>query len=492
LIFDTCKDFSKLVQGIHMKNNDLVGNIKILIKSLYQLADKSSTGITIKSMHDSAQVISKIHGFNSWNELKQNLEYLKKDYIEENVKIAKPPLFDEIKIKKGSFIIQSSMPHIPAQDMNLNEINLIQDVIVGKKTDKNLKTSNFVSLEAEDFVIISSIDNSHIIRNIRKQIKEFGHGSIYLTSQSNVKLDPWSNIFENNGIELLFKMKEYKNDFIMSWISTFRYLQHEVNFHPSITQCLNALYLEGIVQIYDWLKINKPNAAWYLQKYLDDIGIIENKNEYIVSKEMQTLHWKNIAKEVSTLEAMQKLYDDKTFEKSEEDILWNNLVQRKNIKIGLLENLEPFYKEFVTLELNRVAEQYQKQIKNKLTDNYKAWIFCDNLEAWETSNLFLLNDKDFLIKGYQTQGKSNNLISFLSKVDQIILGKMFNVKLPNIIIENMLNKTQIWEENIWFDDKKALKTLKKNEAYLWYAQKDLNKIKELRDFICEKIVSEVE
>ncbi|MBC7474770.1 MAG: hypothetical protein H7263_10805 [Candidatus Sericytochromatia bacterium] len=471
-------------------NNDLVGNIKILIKSLYQLADKSSTGITIKSMHDSAQIISKMYGFNSWNELKQNLEYLKKDYTEDNPRTAKLNLFDEIRIKKGKFIIHSSMPLIPNQDMNLNEINLIQDVIVGKKTDKNLKTSNFVSLEAEDFVIISSVDNSHIIRSIRKQIIEFGHASIYLTSQSDIKLDPWSNIFENNGIEFLFKMKEYKNDFIMSWISTFRYLQHEVNFHPSVIQCLDSLYLEGIVQVYDWLKINKPNAAWYLQKYLDDIGLIENKNEYIISKEMQEIHWKNIAKEVETLEAMQKLYDDKVFEKNDTDILWNTLSQRKSIKIGLIENV--FYKEFVTLELNRVAEQYQKQIKNKLTDNYKAWIFCDNLEAWETSNLLLLNDKDFLIKGYQTQGKSLNLINFLSKIDQIILGKMININLPHSIMDNMLNKTQIWEENIWFDDKKALKVLKKNEVYLWYAQKDLNKIKELRDFICEKIVSEVE
>ena len=477
------------MQGIHM-NNDLVGNIKVLIKNLYQLADKSSTGITIKSMHDSAQVISKMYGFNSWNELKQNLEYLKKDYTEDNLKTAKLPLFDEIRIKKGKFIIHSSMPQIPNQDMNLNEINLIQDVIVGKKTDKNLKNFNFVSLESEDFVIISSVDNSHIIRNIRKQIIEFGHASIYLTSQSDIKLDPWSNIFENNGIEFLFKMKEYKNDFIMSWISTFRYLQHEVNFHPSVTQCLNALYLEGIVQVYDWLKINKPNAAWYLQKYLDDIGLIENKKEYIISKEMQDIHWKNIAKEVATLEAMQKLYDDKVFEKNDDDVLWNTLSQRKSIKIGLIENV--FYKEFVTLELNRAAEQYQKQIKNKLTDNYKAWIFCDNLEAWETSNLLLLNDKDFLIKGYQTQGKSLNLINFLSQIDQIILGKMININLPHSIMDNMLNKTQIWEENIWFDDKKALKLLKKNEAYLWYAQKDLNKIKELRDFICEKIVSEVE
>lgn len=475
-----------------MKNNDLVGNIKILIKSLYQLADKSSTGITIKSMHDSAQVISKMHGFNSWNELKQNLDYLKKDYTEEAIKTIKPPVFDEVKIKKGKFTIQSSMPQVPTQDTNLTEINLIQDVIVGKKYNKTLKTPNFVSLEAEDFVIVSSIDNSHIIRYLRKQIKEFGHGSIYLTSQSNIKLDPWANIFENNGIELLFKMKEYKNDFIMSWISTFRYLQHEVNFHPSINQCLNGLYLEGIVEIYDWLKINKPNAAWYLQKYLDDIGIQENKNEYTLSKEIQELHWTNIAKEVTTLDALQKLYASKVFEKNEEDVLWNALAQHKNIKIGMIDGTQSFYKEFVTLELNRVAEQYQKQIKNKLTDNYKSWLFCDNLEAWETNNLLLLSDKDFLIKGYQTQGRTVNLISFLSKIDQIILGKITDIRLPNVLIENMLNKTQIWEDNIWFDDKRALKTLKKNEAYLWYAQKDLNKIKELRDFICEKIVSEVD
>lgn len=470
-----------------MKNNDLIENIKTLIKSLYQLADKSSTGITIRTMHDSAQVISKIYGFNSWNELKQNLDYLKKDYIEEKANDFKLPLFEDVKVKKGVFSIQSSVLKIPNQDIDIKEKNIIQDLIIGKKRNNVLKASTVISLEAENFMIISSIDNSQIIKNVRKQVIDYGHASIYLTSSSNIKLDPWSNIFENNGIEFLFKMKEYKNDFIMSWVSTFRYLQHEVSFHPSISQCLSSLYLEGIVKIYDWLKINKPNAVWYLQKYLDDMGVIENKNEYIITKDMQDKHWAIISKEVAILDEMQKLYKDGIFQKNDDDVLWNSLIQRKSIKIGLVPNPNFFYKEFVTLELNRVCDQYQKQIKNKFIDGYKAWLFCDNLEEWETNNLFLLNDKDFLIKGYQTKGKSVNLVNFLSKIDQIIFGKIIDLQIPTAIMNDMLNKTKLWEENIWFDNKLLLKGLNKNEVYVWYPQKDLNKIKELRYFICEKI-----
>ena len=61
-----------------MQNNKILKNIRSLIKNLYQLVDKSSSGITIKSMHDCAQIISKLHGFSSWNDLKHHMTSFKK------------------------------------------------------------------------------------------------------------------------------------------------------------------------------------------------------------------------------------------------------------------------------------------------------------------------------------------------------------------------------------------------------------------------------
>ena len=470
-----------------MKNTELIGNIKTLIKGLYQIVDKSSSGLTIKSMHDCAQVISKMYGFNSWNEFKQNIDYISKEYIESLPALGPDPEFKEVKIKKNKFTIISNVSKSESVTTELKEKILIQDILIGKSYKHKMKTPLFITIEPENMVVISSTDNSSILETIRKQIKTFGHSYISLTNSSNIKLDPWSYIFEQNGIELLFKMKENPNDFIMSWISTIRYLNHEMNFHPDIRECIDSLYLKGVVEIYDWLKNNKPNAAWYLQRYLDSLGIIENPDEYIISVDIQKQHWKSIAKEVKILEVMSSMYLNNTFQNNKTDILWNALTEKKNIKIGSLEKNQSFYKEFVTLELNRVSEEYQKLIKNKFTDSYKVWLLCPDFEAWETSNLLLLNNKDFLVKSYISQGKSLNLNTFFQRYDQIILGKLINVELPLQLKEKMLNLTEIWEENIWFDEKKSLRSLKNNEVFIWHGIKDLNKIKELRSFICEKI-----
>ena len=67
-----------------MENNKILKEIKSQIKNLYALADKSSTGISIKTMHDCAQIISKLHGFSSWNDLKKNLSFFKKKFRKYN------------------------------------------------------------------------------------------------------------------------------------------------------------------------------------------------------------------------------------------------------------------------------------------------------------------------------------------------------------------------------------------------------------------------
>lgn len=470
-----------------MENNKVLKEIKSLIKNLYALADKSSTGISIKTMHDCAQIISKLHGFSSWSDLKKNLTSFKKnpDNFKKLKKTLSTPAFTNLKINKNEVFFNKN--NINSTPKLIQKKNLVDEILIGKKYIKQLKSTEIVSIRPENTILISSLSEKTFLNPIKKQLKNFGHFCFSLNesiSTKNFKLDPWSNIFKEEGIENFFNINEEKNDFISSWISVLRYLHDELNYIPSTKEALDYLTLEGVIKLYDWLKINKQSAAWYFQRHLEKVGYSEMENHYLISADAQIKHWSYIKNEYTSLSNLNELYLKNFFKKQNEDTLWNAICENQNITIGLLDKSDDtfdFYKKISLMEINRVLIKYEKTIIKENYLDYSIWFFCENMELWENEEFNQLMNKDFLIKFLISSGSLSENLDW-NNFNQIIFLKCLNLKLTKFLIEKMLEETKIWEENIWYNSMAAVKNISQDEGYLWIREKDNKKIKELCDF----------
>lgn len=474
-----------------MQNSNLFKEMKTLARTLYQLVDKSSQGIHLKSMHDCAQVISKLYGFSSWNEFKQTIPKLKQDNFHDlkTFDNINSPDFVFLKVKKSQFKI-NVQSHDIISEPEIIEKNLISEIIIGRKYNPVLKSHKMISLLPENFIIFSGLSEKKSLNSIKRQFKEFGHNYINLTEQigsKHLKLDPWTYLFKNEGLENFFYSQDSSEDFILSWISVLRYIQHEFNFTPSSKEALDFLTIPGIIHLYDWLKENKQSSAWYFQRYFEKIGVVENNDHYDISIQTQQKHWGHIKKSYNLLHNLNSLYEEKIFQKSSTDQLWNYLITGKSIHIGLLPSSvkNDFYKKIVLKEIIRVINQYKKKIGDKLPQHYTIGLFCENMELWNHS-LFNQLQEDFLLKGFvSSSGKGLKDIS-CENINQVVFLKSFNLEIPFEIKEKILDETRILEENIFYSQMNILKNIDENTGFLWSYQPQTDVPREFWAFQIEK------
>lgn len=445
-----------------MKNDFSIEYYKQITKNFFNLIEKTEEKkLNVSSINDCVQIISKIHGYNNWAELKNIL--IKKEVKNTTDKINFKEKQNKVNFGLKNVIEIQTIKFEIKNKTNLEVFNLKNNInylnIGQEEQSKVLKNHVFFHLKPVKTLILG---NSNLfVQEIEKKLKSNNFNYIYLDSkknntENNLKINPWYYMWNSSWLE------DYANKIndstLISIITILKNLEYENSFNISLNKFIYFIKPEGVVNLYYWLLENKPNLSHYIKKYVEKIIKNQNKNIINIIEDEQDLYINKISNLLNELESLKCCYDNNYFFHT--DNINNTLSKDNYINIfykNIKDELKSDYEYFLAIYMNYFLEKLNLNNANK-----KIWLIFKNCD--KNFNFFINHEN--VIPLYV-----NKIIQKNDKIDsweQILFFKDSYFEAGDLIKNKILENTKNLP-NIWYNSFEIFNTMKENEFFAWYA-----------------------
>ena len=473
-----------------------------LIKSIFEFSQKLSGNINIKTIDNAAEFAVNIFGYKNWKEFKQNLK-------KENQKIIleqeESEIIKELLIFKKDKLIDNTSPIVFKKRENKQIFKKASEKynnewLVGSHLSKGMKTKQPRGLLSKDCIITGNYSNNSMI-TINNQINwllEKNEDFIIFSKKeienikfpSNVekvginfkRLNPIKHLLNSESFDDFFKIENSNKSFSYIWSLIVKKLYTE-NKELTVTMLVDLTKLDKLLDLIKNFEsdfvLNKMLSK-YLFKYID---IIDDK--FLIKKENEEKHYKENIYLINKLHKINELYENGFFSEKDEFSMKEAIFQKNSCVI--LDNENYLYRELIINEYTDAVKEFNKD-KNINLNQHSIWVLFIEAESWlrnyQINNL--INNEGFHHYFYVYQNYQK--IDFIFKEITQILFLRQSVDYSNSIWkERMLNLTESYEINFWYNNNLILKTLSDGEAILWTINDDPFSKDGLESYKIEKI-----
>lgn len=484
------------------KNKVTAEEMRVLIKNIFELSKKLSGNINIKNLDHAAEFAVNLFGYKSWKEFKLNL---KKEMNLETLEEMEKELLKEIYLPKKEKIInkvanyQFELKKEKIIEKKVSE-QYVSEYLVGSFLAHNMKTRQPRGIIPTNCVITGNENqyyqnfverhiywllenNQDFIIFSKKYLEELKYPDyVTLVNQKTNRLNPIQAILNTDIFDSFFRVENTSKSFSYLWSFLVRKFDIE-NKYLSIDDLVNMTDLEQLIAIKKECE-NDFVLHKMLSQYLS-LYVIETEDGYSISKESEIKHYKENKYLINKLREIKNLYKNGYFSEDSEFSLKESIFQKKKCVIDDYDN--SIYRELIMSEYIVAQKEFQKD-KNLVENQHLIWTLFIEPETWlKNYQTKELNEHTSFAQYYYIQNNTDNVDILLNSVNQILfLRQSLNYK-KTTWKDRMLNITEEYRVNFWYNDNLVLKSLKENEALLWRTNDDPFAKNGLENFIMEKI-----
>lgn len=484
------------------KNKISAEEMRVLIKSIFELSQKLSGNITIKNLDHAAEFAVNLFGYKNWKEFKSNL---KKEVNLENLEEMEIELLKEIYLpKKEKLINSNNLYQFKTKKEKVIEKKkseqYISEYLIGSFLTQNMKTKQPRGLISKDCIITGNYNeyyqyfiekhihwllenNQDFIIFSKKYLNEIKYpDTVIMVNQQKNRLNPIKAILNTDMFESFFRIENAPKSFSYLWSFLVRKFDIEEK-SLSIDDLVNMTDLENLISIKKECEndfVLHKMLSQYLSQY-----VIETENGFQISKENEVRHYRENIYLINKLKEIKNLYQNGYFSEDNEFSLKESIFQKRKCVIADYDN--SLYHELIMTEYIVAQKEFQKD-KNIVEDQHLIWVLLIEAETWlKNYQTKELNEHTSFAQYYYIQNNTDNIDLLLSRVNQILfLRQSLNYKKTSWK-DRMLSLTEEYHTNFWYNDNLVLKSLKDNEALLWRTTDDPFAKNGLENFIMEKI-----
>lgn len=476
--------------------------MRVLIKSIYQLSQKLSGNISIKNLDSAAEFAVNLFGYKNWKEFKQNLN---KETIVENLEEIEVELLENKNfIKKDKLIKEINNYNFKTRkDIYLDKKEsekYMTEFLIGSHLTQNMKTKQPRGLMSTDCVITSNFNEDYkkfienhiywLIENnqdfiifAKKYIEHIKFpDKVVKIDKENKKLNPIKAIINTDIFESFFRIENSQKSFSYLWSFLVKKFYIEGK-DLSIKDLLNMTDLEKLLQIKKEC-VNDFVLEKMLSNYLNQYTT-ETENGILITKNDEEKHYKENIYLINKLQKIKELYSENYFTEDEEFSLKEAIYQKKQCIIKDLDN--KIYHELIVAEYISAQKDFQKD-KQVIENQHLIWVLFLEAESWISNyQTNYLNYHMSFSQYYYIHGNYKKIDQLLDKTKQILFLRQSISYKESLWKDRMLNITEQSNVNFWYNDNFVLKNLENKEAILWRTTDELFVKNGLENFILEKI-----
>lgn len=478
--------------------------MRVLIKSIYELSQKLSGNISIKNLDNAAEFAVNLYGYKNWKEFKHNLN---KDIIVETIDAMDTKLLINSFVPKKAKVINDIKNYSfkMRKDTILNKKEsdkYTNEFLVGSHLTQNMKTKQPRGLMAMDCVITSNYNEDYqqfvenqitwLIENnqdfiifSKKYIDELKFPeSVTLVDKNNLRLNPMKAILNTDLFESFFRIEHSSKSFSYLWsflVKKFHIEGKQLN----IQDLLNMTDLEKLLEIKKECEndfVAEKMLSTYLNKYVTET---ENQNEVLITKDKEVQHYNENIYLVNKLKKIKELYESHHFSEENEFSLKEAIYQKKKCIIKDFD--DNVYHELIMAEYIAANKEFKKD-KNLIENQHLIWVLFLEAESWISKyQSYDLNYHMSFAQYYYIHGNYEKIDRLLNETKQILFLRQSMTYQDSIWKDRMLNITEQCNVNFWYNNNLVLKSLVNKEAILWRTTDDPFATNGLENFILEKI-----
>lgn len=476
--------------------------MRILIKSIYELSQKLSGNISIKNLDNAAEFAVNLFGYKNWKEFKQNLN---KDIVVENLAETEKEL-SEINYtpKKEKFVQEIKNYHFKTRkDRPISKKEsdkYTNEFLVGSHLTQNMKTRQPRGLMATDCIITGNFNENYkffiqsqiqwLIENnqdfiifSKKYLDEIKYPEdINIIEKNSLRLNPISAIINTDLFESVFRIENSPKSFSYLWSFLVKKFYIEGK-DLSIRDLLNMTDLEKLLEIKKECSndfVLEKMLSTYLNKFL-----IEQEDGFLISKENETKHYQDNVYLINKLKKIKELYDNGHFSENNEFSLKEAIFQKK--KCIIKDHEDTIYHELVVSEYIAAFKDFKRD-KNIIENQHLIWVLFLEAESWLSQyQAKELNSHMCFAQYYYIHGDYKQIDVLLNEIKQILFLRQSLTYKDSLWKDKMLNITEEDKTNFWYNNNLVLKNLNDKEAILWRTTDDPFATNGLENFILEKI-----
>lgn len=484
------------------KNKVSAEEMRILIKSIFELSQKLSGNISIKNLDHAAEFAVNLFGYKNWKEFKTNL---KKEAYLENLEEMEKELLKETYLPKKDKIIENVVKY---QFCHKNEEFIenkksekyVSEYLIGSFLTQNMKTKQPRGLISKDCIITGNQNeeyqsfiekqicwllenNQDFIIFSKKELNEIKYPeTVTLVNKTKNRLNPIKAILNTDLFDSFFRIENLPKSFSYLWSFLVKKFDMEEQY-LSINDLVNMTDLEKLISIKKECEndfVLHKMLTQYLSQY-----VIETENGYFISKDNEIKHYKENIYLINKLKEIKKLYEDGYFSEDNEFSIKQAIFQKRKCVIEDYEN--SLYHELVVAEYIVAQKEFQKD-KKIVQNQHLIWTLFIEAETWlKPYQTKELKEHDSFAQYYYIQNNNLNIDFLFKNVNQILFLRQSLSYEKSSWKDRMLNLTEEYHTNFWYNNNLVLKQLKSNEALLWRTTDDPFAKNGLENFIIEKI-----
>lgn len=471
--------------------------MRILIKNIFETANKLKGNIQINSLDDAAKVAAYFYGYSSWKEyltVYKNEE--RKNQKEEF--LLKIPKFTSQNYKKNDIFLKNIPKKVEMQKSPITPSNFLPlEWLIGKKRNVLAKIDEPVGLLSEDYIVTSNmIDYSSnlLIKKIKwlnqhqqtfflfgttdklmqGLLKENALENTIKIGKGTIKFDPIEESFEGDGFESLLDINPIDENQMFPWIWTMivRTLREQLNMKWSVQLLIDSLELKNLIKINELMISINPLLIKPLQQYLHkQCQIVIDENDFTISEEGQTRHYLQSYLIKEKLEKLKLLYQEGYFSENSKMTIEKCVNEKKSVifldcqddkmKKSYWEACSVIYLNAIKKQ-NNVIHQFDKK-------EYQVWSLWWEADTILSNNfsIDLMENNYSNIVGLYILSANHKLDKCFDKIKQIIFLRQQYSHYPENWTAKALRETEFWEYNLWLDNFGILKKLEMNQAFIW-------------------------
>lgn len=476
--------------------------MRILIKSIYELSQKLSGNISIKNLDNAAEFAVNLYGYKNWKEFKQNLN---KDVLVENLNDMDDQLlvnnFNPKKDKYIKDIASYCFKERKEKIINKKESEkYTNEFLVGSYLTENMKTKQPRGLMAMDCVITSNFHNEYknLVENHIHWLLENNQdfiifsknyiesikfpSNVTIVGKNHIQLNPLKAIINTDLFDNFFRIENSPKSFSYLW----SFLVKKFNIESKelrIKDLLNMTDLEKLLEIKKECAndfVLDKMLSNYLSKYVE-----EKENIHIITKENEIKHYKENIYLINKLNKIKELYDNQFFTEENSFSIKEAIYQKKKCIIKDID--DNIYHELIIAEYISANKDFKKD-KNLIENQHLIWVLFLEAESWISQyQTYDLEEHLSFAQYYYIHGNYKKIDRLLNETKQILFLRQSMTYEDSIWKDRMLKLTEEDKTNFWYNNNLVLKSLENKEAILWRTTDDPFATDGLENFILEKI-----
>lgn len=440
-----------------------------LARSLARTAEKLGGSFKIRNLDEAAGAVAYLFGYSSWN------EYLRASSCSHGSSsyAARLPKFKERRSASGSFFQNRGYSPKEISEVRKSPISH-PERLIGKRA-KDGKSSEPFGLALEDYFVSGSgkVSEDFFVDSVRRLIENrqsvfvFG-GSGRLVSTQSRSFDPLRDLFEGDGDGA----KEYFSvagggEFADLWL---KILVSASKFYGrvwSADDLKSSLSLGSLLGIRRDLSAFDDGLSKALDGYLARCGQRESNDGAILSIESQNRHYAMSYGLSERAERTARLYEEGLF-LTGGDGLGNVLSNKESAEFGDSDSHSEEYWDLLACAHGAALDAHDEKIRNYDGLAYKSWALWKNPEGkspeFAASRIGRGTSATF---GFHCETGGAAFSKIVERSYQGLFLRQNGLDYEDSMVSSFMERTSVFDRNIWFDGCSALSEMAAEEAYAW-------------------------